>query len=160
VRSWITTIWLVFTLNHHPYTIILSREPHGLHAILTPGKVLLPLEEATLSTSILFDARGQDTIKHELQHFFFHHLGLTPLSWTSQPAQETGAVSVHHTSWLTYFQALLIPDGGDRYLLCDPQHALGNQTGLIFSAFLGLSMTDPLNKLGVEVHRTQKEFKQ
>ena len=159
VRSWITTIWLVFTLNQHPYTIIVARQPDGIHAILTPGSVDQPLEEALSSTSALFHAQGQEIFKQELQHFFFNHLSLTPLSWTNQASQDTGTISVRQTSWRTYFQALLIPDGGDRYLLCDAQHSLGNQTGLIFSAFLGLSMAEPLNKLGVEVHRTQKEIK-
>lgn len=159
VRSWITTIWLVFAFNQQPYTIILAREPDGLHALLAPGEVDKPIEEAVLSTSVLFEARGQDTIKQELQHFFFNRLGLTTFAWTNQDSQETGKVSLRHTSWRTYFQALLIPDGGDRYLLCDAQHSLGNQTGLIFSAFLGLSMAEPLNKLGVEANKTEKEIK-
>jgi hypothetical protein len=159
VRSWITTIWLVFTLNQHSYTIIVTRKPDGMHAILTPGDVSQSLEEALVETSVLFHAQGQEIFKQELQHFFFNHLSLTPLAWTNQASQDASTISVRQTSWRTYFQALLIPDGGDRYLLCDTQHSLGNQNGLIFSAFLGLSMAEPLNKLGVEVHRTQKEIK-
>jgi len=72
---------------------------------------------------------------------------------------EMGEVAERKASWLTYFQALLIPDGGDQYLLCDTQHSYGNQAGLILSAFLGLSFADPLNKLGVEESRTNKARK-
>jgi len=35
--------------------------------------------------------------------------------------------------------------------------SLGNQAGLILSAYLGLSLTDPLNKLGVEASKARKE---
>ncbi len=157
VRSWITNIWLTFTLNDQPYTVILSRDNAALRAILVPGEENRLLEEAASATSILFDAIGTENVKAELQHFFFNRLGLTELSWTQTISEEPGEVAERKASWLTYFQALLIPDGGDRYLLCDPQHAYGNQAGFILSAFLGLSLTDPLNKLGVEVARTRKE---
>lgn len=159
VRTWITAIWLIFTLNHHPYTVIITRASDSIQATLTTGEVTLSLDEALTSTSVLFHAPNQELFKQEMQHFFFNHLGLTPLAWTNQASQGLETISVHQTSWRTYFQALLIPDGGDRYLLCDTQHSLGNQTGLIFSAFLGLSMAEPLNKLSVEANRTQKEIK-
>ncbi len=157
VRSWIVAIWLTFALNDQPYTIILSRDNEVLRAILVPGEESRALEEAATATSILFDAQGAESVKAELQHFFFNRLGLAQLSWTQAISGEPGEFAERKASWLTYFQALLIPDGGDRYLLCDPEHAYGNQAGLILSAFLGLSLTDPLNKLGVEASRTRKE---
>src|SRR5260221_8893741 len=157
VRSWIVAIWLTFALNDQPYTIILSRDNEVLRAILVPGEESRALEEAATATSILFDAQGAESVKAELQHFFFNRLGLAQLSWTQAISGEPGEFAERKASWLTYFQALLIPDGGDRYLLCDPEHAYGNQAGIILSAFLGLSLTDPLNKLGVEASRTRKE---
>ncbi len=157
VRSWITNIWLIFSLNDQPYTVIMSRTEETLRAILVPGKVDQPLEEAAFTTSIVFDALGAENVKYELQHFFFNRLGLAQLSWTQQMPGEAGEVAERRASWLTYFQALLIPDGGDQYLLCDTQHSYGNQAGLILSAFLGLSFADPLNKLGVEESRIKRE---
>jgi hypothetical protein len=159
VRSWITNIWLVFALNERSYTTILSYHDESMHALLVPGEEFRPFEEAAVTTSILFKAVGTENIKAELQHFFFHHLGLTQLAWTQALPGNEGEVAERKTSWRTYFQALLIPDGGDRYLLCDPQHAYGNQAGLILSTFLGLSFTDPLNKLSVEASRIRKAVK-
>jgi hypothetical protein len=158
VRSWIVAVWLTFALNDQPYTIILSRGDEVLQATLVPGEENRSLEEAVTSTSILFNAQGTENVKAELQHFFFNRLGLAELSWTQAVSGEPGEVAERKASWLTYFQALLIPDGGDRYLLCDREHAYGNQAGLILSAFLGLSLTDPLNKLLVEASRTRKEI--
>lgn len=157
VSSWITDVWLAFSLAGNPYTIILSRKVGAERAILVPGKETRPLDEAAESTSAIFDAHGPNEIKSELQHFFFNHLGLSQLSWVQeQPAGQSGDIAERRTSWLTYYQALHIPDDGDRYLLCDAQHSYGNQPGLILSAFLGLSFANPLNTLGVELSRTRK----
>lgn len=159
VRSWITNIWLVFALNGQSYTVIMSQENEILRTILVPNEENRSLEDTVSNTSVVFDAIGIENVKQELQHFFFNRLGLTQLSWTQKLPTDAGNVAERHASWLTYFQALLIPDGGDRYLLCDPQHAYGNQAGLILSAFLGLSFAEPLNKLGIESSRIKKDLK-
>lgn len=157
VRSWIVAIWLTFALNDQLYTIILSRDNGEMRAALVLGEESRSLEEVATATSVIFYTQGTESVKAGLQHFFFNQLGLTQLSWTQAISGEPGEVAERKASWLTYFQALLIPDGGDRYLLCDPEHAYGNQAGLILSAFLGLSLTDPLNKLGVEASKTRQE---
>jgi hypothetical protein len=159
VRSWITDIWLTFVLDKQEFSILLSTRD-GPRALLVPGEELRAIETVAEETTLaLFDVSGTDAAKGELQRFFFQRLGLGPLSWTQQDASAPGGVAQRSTSWLTYFQALQIPDGGDRYLLCDPQHAMGNQDGLIFSAFLGLHLVEPLNQLGLEAGRARKEVK-
>lgn len=161
VRSWITNIWLTFTLADQPYTVILARQDETVHAILVPGEESRALDVARAATSVIFEETGAEAIKAQLQHFFFNRLGLTQLAWTQDvSANQGGGVTERKASWLTYFQALLIPDGGERYLLCDPEHNYGNQSGLILSAFLGLSLAEPLNKLGVEASHTRKSVQQ
>lgn len=44
-------------------------------------------------------------------------------------------------------------------MLCDAQHAIGNQDGLIFSAFLGLNLVEPLNRLFIEATLARREVK-
>ncbi|MBA2679163.1 MAG: hypothetical protein H0U76_12295 [Ktedonobacteraceae bacterium] len=159
VKSWIKDIWLCFTLDNNPYTVIISRPISTFRAILVPTFEVGPLEAAAYSTSVIFDAVTLEMLKGELQNFFFNRLGLTQLAWN----QETNDAFEHSNaerkaSWLTYFQGVLIPDGGERYLLCDTKHNYGNQSGLILSAFLGLSFADPLNRLSVQVSAAKKEL--
>jgi hypothetical protein len=160
VGSWITNIWLAFTLDKQEFTLLLSTDSGSPRALLVPGDELRPIEtEIEETTLAIFDVTGAEAIKAELQRFFFQRLGLRPLSWTQQDPSVPSGVAERSTSWLTYFQALQIPDSGDRYLLCDPQHAMGNQDGLIFSTFLGLHLVEPLNRLGLEASRVRKEVK-
>jgi hypothetical protein len=160
VRSWITDIWLGFALDQQAFTVLLSNRDGTRRALLVPGDELRPIETTGNETTLaIFDVAGMESIKAELQRFFFQRLGLGPLSWTQRDVSLLEGVTERSTSWLTYFQALEIPDVGDRYLLCDPQHAMGNQDGLILSAFLGLHLVEPLNQLGLEASRARKEVK-
>jgi len=160
VRSWITDVWLAFTLDRQEFTVLLSTRDSGPRALLVPSEEFRPIETLAEETTLaIIDVSGADAIKAELQRFFFQRLGLGELSWTQQDPSSPGGVAERSTSWLTYFQALQIPDGGDRYLLCDAQHAMGNQDGLILSSFLGLNLVEPLNQLGMEAALARKEVK-
>jgi len=159
VRRWISDIWLTFALDAQPFTIGLSRTDAGLRAALVSGKNLCALDEMTDTEEgvLLFDVTGAEQVRSELQRFFFARLGLSELSWTATDPTVPGGIAERQTSWLTYFQALTIPDASDTYLLCDAQHAIGNQEGLIFSSFLGLSLVQPLNRLQVESSLARRE---
>jgi len=158
VRSWISDIWLVFTLDNQEFTTLISMRNGGPHALLVSGDESRPIEIAQEEPPlVLVDAHGAEEIKDEIQRFFFQRIGLRELSWTQEDSSVLSGIAERRTSWLTYFQALEIPDGSARYLLCDPQHAWGNQEGLIFSAFLGLNLVESLNRLGVEAALLRKE---
>lgn len=160
VRNWITDIWLSFTLDQQIFTVMLSNRGDTPRALLLPGEEFRQIEAVGEETTlVIFDVVGAEEIKAELRRFFFQRLGLGSLSWTQQDATTPGGVVERSTSWLTYFQALQIPDGGDRYLLCDAQHSMGNQDGLILSSFLGLHLVEPLNRLGLETSRARKDKK-
>ncbi len=160
VHNWITDIWLAFSLDLRIFTVLLSTRGGAPRALLLAGEEFRPLEAVAEEMALtIFDVTGAEAIKAELQRFFFLRLDLGPLSWTQQDGSTPTGIAERSTSWLTYFQALYIPDGGDHYLICDPVHAMGNQDGLILSAFLGLHLVEPLNKLGVEASRVKKEAK-
>lgn len=160
VRSWITDVWLAFSLDKQEFTILLSTGGETPRAVLVAGEAFGAIEEvATETTLALFDVRGTEAIKTNLQRFFFERLQLGALSWTQQDASVPGGIAQRSTSWLTYSQALQIADAGYNYLLCDPQHAIGNQEGLIFSAFLGLHLVEPLNQLGQKASVARREIK-
>lgn len=158
VRSWITHIWLVFALDNRIYTIIIENTSNNIQAILVPHEALESLEYIAANTPYIFNTTGVDNIKSSLKDFFFHNLGLKTLSWNQRINNE--ASSERSTTWLTYFQALRIADNGYHYLICDTQHAMGNQDGLILSTFLNLSLTETLNKLGTEISQTNSIAKQ
>jgi hypothetical protein len=160
VRSWISDIWLEFSMNETSHTIVLARRNDGLRAVLVVGQETRPYEQAIDNSSRVFAASHAAEVKESLQRFFFDRLGLRRLTWAMPGKADGEDVTEAGTSWLTYFQALVIPDGGDRYLLCDREHAMGNQEGLIFSAFLGLRLAEQLNRLGTESAKIKKQDKQ
>lgn len=160
VRTWIEAIWLVFTLDGRLYTSLLSMTGDNLRAVLTPGEELHGLDEVVETTSYIFSAMGEEQIKTALQNFFFQQLDLKALSWTQQTSQSNDSLAERSTTWRTFFQALLIPDSSDHYLICDTQHAMGNQDGLILSTFLGLSLTEPLNQLGIQLAHLKKDMRE
>jgi hypothetical protein len=129
VRSWITDVWLSFALDRQEFTVLLSTRGGSPRALLVPGEEFRPIESVAEETTMaIVEVSGAEAIRAELQRFFFQRLGLGRLSWTQQDPTAPGGVAERSTSWLTYFQMLQIPDGGDRYLLCDVQHAIGNHS--------------------------------
>lgn len=159
VRKWITAIWLVFALDQRVYTVLLEITDDEIHTVLVPGEELRPIAEVIETVPFIFSVTGADQVKASLKEFFFQNLGLTTLSWNQRDASG-GDIAERSTTWLTYFQALLIADGGHQYLICDAQHATGNQDGLILSAFLNLSLAETLNRLGIESKRVARDIEQ
>lgn len=155
VRDWIKNIWVTFTLDDAPYTVLIQQSS-TLEAALIAGEVDCPFEEAE-KYPLMVHANGAGAFQAEMQSFFFKRLGLSALSWTQQDRTST-TVAERSTSWLTYFQALQIPGGGDQYLICDDAHATGNQDGLILSSFLGLSFAQALNRLMVDASTLKREI--
>lgn len=155
VREWITDIWLEFSLDERRYTILLGWREDGLHGMLVPGDHGCPLEEVSkASVRKGFYHRGDEEVQKALGSFFVHEFELAALGWNqAHPAKGGDSIDVWAT-WLTYFQALRILDDNHAYLLCKPEYA--NQDRILFSAFLGLHLSEPLNQLSMEAAAIQK----
>lgn len=156
VRSWIRTVWLHFSLGEAPFTVHVDRAKDGLHGYLAQGHSMDPAEGAEGRAGVIEVFRSAADAQAQLHRFFLRRLGLAELSWTQSTvsgAEERSA------TWRTYFQALVMPAGSEEYLLLDAEHAMGNQAGLIFSAFLGLRLAEPINELLVERQKAKKESK-
>lgn len=147
VKTWIKRIWLQFSVGVDTFTIYIFRAEKSLRGILVLGDEDKYLEDLSEIPKKFFDAHGSEKLQENLQQFFLERFGLSILRWTQM---DSSGIATRGTSWKTFFQAMLIPDSSDQYLLCDPQHAIGNQEGLIFSTFLGLRLVEPLNHLLVE----------
>lgn len=157
VRRWITDVWLQFCLDDRPYTILLARREDGLHGMLAPGDHDCPVETVPKSAARKgFYHRGDAEVQQAIESFFVNEFGLAALGWNQ--AIGDGGSTESWASWLTYFHALRIPDDNHTYLLCKPEYA--NQDHLLFSAFLGLHLSEPLNQLSMEsaAIRKRKEF--
>lgn len=156
VKTWIKDICLQFCLDEEPYTVFVlctpdSEEPLGLLCCGNHSS-----RDSVQQQHVVFVAANKNEFHDALRRFFFERVGLSRLGWTLPPAKGEDRPRESGTTWLTYFLALQIPDGGDRYLLCDPEQAFGNQEGLIFSSFLGLHLVEQLNWLGVEASKQQR----
>lgn len=158
VKKWLSQIRLSFSLDNECYTIALScdLDVDGDFGVLYADKVSDVSNAEHTSDNIVFRAADKSELQESLRRFFFDKIGLSRLAWALPAAKSNDEARDAGTTWLTYFQALQIPDGGDRYLLCDEKHAIGNQEGLIFSSFLGLHLAEQLNWLGVEGSKQQK----
>jgi hypothetical protein len=159
VRQWITDIWLYFTFGQDDFTIALSNKEGKIRMVLVQGETDLPVEEAAQLDGIELDEEEPESIKEALQQFFFARLGLREFSWTQKDPSK-GTLSERSTSWATYFQALHMPEASDKYLICDNEHAIGGQNGLIISTFLALRLAEPLNLLLIEIKRAQEALSQ
>ncbi|MBM7115713.1 AAA family ATPase [Archangium primigenium] len=155
VRSWLHRIWLQFYIDGSPFTVHISKEASSVGYIAS-GHTDRPADESDDMPELLESMIGAEAITNTLHQFFFKRLGITGLSWTQ--ATSTGAER-RTTTWRTFFQALVIPDSSDQYLLLDEKHSMGNQDGLILSVLLGLSLVEPLNELLIEKQKTRKEQK-
>ncbi len=159
VRRWIKEIWLQFSLDDKPYTILLARREDGLHGRLAPGDHECPIEKVPkAAASRGFYHRGDAEVQQALDSFFVQEFGLATLGWNRANASGDGGSIEVWAKWTTYFQALRIPDDDHTYLLCKPEYA--NQDLVLFSAFLGLHLSEPLNQLSMDsaALRKQKAF--
>lgn len=157
VREWITEIWLEFTLDEREYTVLLARREDGLHGMLVPGRKECRIEDVPATESSLgFYNKGSEEIQAGLRDFFVHGFCLATLGWNMAHRSGDGRSSECWASWKTFFQALRIPDDNHTYLLCRPDPGIANQEQLLFSAFLGLHLMEPLNKLSMEASSIRK----
>jgi hypothetical protein len=156
VRGWIEDVWLTFAVGGTNFTIAIT-SGEGIRAVLAPSETDDAVDAIVARGGFVFFADSETALSSELQRFFFQQLRLVELSWVTAT---TGAGPVEaHTSWRTYFQPVLFDDSSHSYLLCDPEHNFGNQEGLIFSAYLGLSYAEAMNQLGVEKSRKTRDEK-
>ena len=155
VKAWIKEIWLQFSLGARELTVVLANREDDWHGVIAAGKESRPLEEV-VETLPRKDQHhvGLPAIREALAKLFFREYSLSSLGWTQ--AREGGAVVECTTSWQTYFQAVLIRDDDHKFLICEPVAGLANQEQLLFMAFLGLHLTEPLNQLGVEQSTLKK----
>ena len=158
VKTWITNIRLWFSLNDEQFLIAITCSPESENGlgVLYEGPKGIELEDDPTKSKVVFRAPDRNELQESLRRFFFDKIGLSRLAWAVPGAKDQDAPSEAGTTWLTYFQALQIPDGSDKYLLCDKEHSFGNQEGLIFSTFLGLHLVEQLNWLGVEASKQSK----
>lgn len=157
VRSWIESIWLHFELDAKSYTTLLTKVDGVWHGTIAEGHECRSLEEALGDTALRNKSLvGTKAIQAALGSFFFQHYALANLAWTRKNPHNESQISECEASWRTYFQAMRIRDDDHRYLLCGPEPALAHQDSLLFTAFLGLQLAEPINKIGVEASLIEK----
>jgi hypothetical protein len=156
IREWIRDIWLEFSLGGRRYTMLLARREDGLHGTLAPGEHFCPIEDVPeAAAKVGFYHRGDYEIQQALDSFFSHEFGLEKLGWNVASSEKDGGSNMAWASWRTYFLALRIPDDNHTYFICKPE--IANQEQILFSTFLGLHLTEPLNRLSMEAQSLKKD---
>ena len=153
VREWIRNIWLQFSLDSSSFTVHLDRSGDRLSGYISAGAENRGMEDISSAPFIMERIDSTDSASEILNTFFLKRLGLNALGWTQKA---NGGSERRNASWRTFFQALLIPDGSDEYLICDTKHAMGGQHYIIMSEFLGLSYSEALNQLLIEKQTATK----
>lgn len=153
VREWIQRIWLTFSIGSAEFTIVLHAGTH-IRGALVPGRTDDALERVTATRNFVFRADNQVDLTESLSQFFLGRLELVELGWMA--GNGPGATE-NRTTWRTYLQALHLKADATEYLLCDKEHGIGNQEGLIFSAYLGLQFAKAMNQLRVEISKNERQ---
>jgi hypothetical protein len=159
VKAWMQRVWLQFSVGIDNFTIYIVRNKNVLRGILVLEDEERCLEDVPEIPKKFFDVDGSEKLQERLQLFFFERFELSVLRWTQKDQSVPNGIATRGISWKAFFQAILIPDSSDQYLLCDPQHSIGNQEGLIFSIFLGLRLVESLNHLLVESNLIKRRDK-
>lgn len=155
VKGWIKEIWLEFSLGARELTVVLAHREDDWHGVIAAGRESRPLEKVVAELPRKDQHHvGLPAIQEALAKLFFREYSLSSLGWTQ--AREGGEVVECTTSWQTYFQAMRIRDDDHKFLICEPVAGLANQEQLLFMAFLGLHLAEPLNQLGVEQSTLKK----
>ena len=153
VRRWITDIWLQFSLDERRFTILFAIREDGLHCKLATGDYECQIDDVSIASDGFYRL-GKIESQQAIESFFIAEFGLASLGWNRAQPGGTGESMQVWASWLTYFQALRILDDNHAYLLCKPEYV--NQDQLLFSAFLGLHLSESLNKLSMEAAAAKK----
>jgi hypothetical protein len=155
VKGWIKEIWLEFSLGAREFTVILAHREDDWHGVIATASESRTLEEVVERLPRKDQHHvGLPAIQEALAQLFFREYSLSSLGWTQ--ARADGEVVECTTSWQTYFQAMRIRDDDHKFLICEPVAGLANQEQLLFMAFLGLHLAEPLNQLGVEQSTLKK----
>ncbi|AMV24003.1 hypothetical protein VT84_06380 [Gemmata sp. SH-PL17] len=155
VRKWITDIWLQFSLDDRRYTVLLGWRKEELRCVLVPEDHTCLMEDVPKAVIRKgFQQSGDEEVQAALGAFFVNEFELAALGWNrAHPTKGKDSIDIPAT-WPAYFQALRILDDNHTYLLCKPEYA--NQDRILFSAFLGLHLSEPLNQLSMEAAAIRK----
>ncbi|MEZ0542706.1 hypothetical protein [Fibrella arboris] len=146
VESWLSQIWLEFSVGSNVYTVHIDRDKHEkFHfALYTGGRRQLILFGAEDTQLPLFDG-GLGKYEEYMQGLFFRELAYYSLQWTQRDGRPGNPeLLTSGASWSTYYKSIFL-EAEDYGMLF-----IGNQAELIFQMLLGLELTYPINRLKIK----------
>jgi len=144
VGSWLTKVWLEFSLGSNIYTTCISRDGNKNFRFKLINSDRSNINENQEATITLYEG-GLGNFETFMQSFFFRELGYYSLQWTQHSSQEDNPkLLTSNASWATYYKSV--------YLEAEDYNVLfwGQQSELIFQMLLGLELTFPINRLKVK----------
>lgn len=146
IASWLTEIWVEFSLGSNRYFAYIHRDiGKRFHFSLYNGdRHTISIAGTEQTDSCLFEG-GIEKYQEYLQTFFFRELDYYSLQWTQRNSRlENPELLTPSASWSTYFKSVFI-EAEDQTVLF-----IGNQSELIFQMLLGLELTYPINRLKIK----------
>lgn len=144
VESWLSKIWLEFSLGSNEYTVIIERpdldpEKDFKYFLYTGVR-----KEFMPSESMLFEGSAVK-YKEFMQSLFFREMSYYHLQWTQHDSRaDSLELRTSNASWSTYYKSVFLEAEDYNTLF------FGSQAELIFQMLLGLELTYPINRLKVK----------
>lgn len=163
IKPWIEEVILEFNLGKVTYTCHIDRTGRDKGALYSFGvDKFQELKENqkldTIEKEKEFEFRTNIQFQEKIQDFFFEHFSFYTLKYTSHKSgKEDLGLSTGNLSWLTYFKSIYLESKNYEYLFFDNEN-MGAQGRKIFEMILGLSLTYPINMLGIQRDRVMEKI--
>ena len=151
IKKWLHVILLNFRINEQDYCVYINIESKTLDGSLYRTKINA-VEDIKLSEiPTIFNERGVDKFRKEMESFFFKQFSYYSLKWTQKASKKASNELVEsNATWHTYFKSIFLESK-------DTNLTYGGQEKKIFQMLLGLHLTYPINRLKIKKDKKESE---
>jgi hypothetical protein len=145
IKKWLKEILLNFDIDDKNYTIYVNLEKSPLLVKFYQEKINSIEELKSLSKEPVFESKGVDDYKKQIQQFFFDQFSYYSMKWTQKDSKkDSDKLLEANASWSTYFKSIYLESKDSDKLM------YGDQGKKVFQMLLGLELTYPINRLTVK----------
>lgn len=161
IKSWITEIFLQFTIGKITYTCYINRigrDRGGVYRFSINRFMELRENQKfdDVQKEVEFEFNNRIQFEEKIQDFFFEQFSFYTLKYTQKnSAKDSFEINTSSLSWATYFKSIYLESSNYEYLFFDNEK-YGSQGKKIFEMILGLPLTYPINMLNIQMDRVME----